>query len=285
MEIKKVLVIGAGTMGHQIAIQTALHGFDVRCYDVSKEMLDKAKAFADSWLKGRVTKQKLTQEEADALNARLQFVSNLPDAAADVDLALEAVPDVVEIKKSILAELDKYTPDRTIFASNSSYIVSSRFADAVKDPSKVVNVHFFNPALVMKVVEVVKGPHVSDDTFESAMAFVKAIGKQAVPVKKEVYGFLVNRIWTAISMEAGYIVDQGIATVEDVDIAVKGALGHPMGPFEVIDLAGIDLEHSVRMEKFKDTGNKADLPPAILTTYVARGEYGRKTKKGFYTYE
>jgi 3-hydroxybutyryl-CoA dehydrogenase len=285
MEVKKVLVVGAGTMGHQIAIQTALHGFDVRCYDVSRDMLDKAEAFAKDWVQGRVKKQKLTQAEADALQSGLKFVSDLPNAAADVDLALEAVPDVVEIKKSILAELDAYTPAHTIFASNSSYIVSSRFADAVKDPSKVINMHFFNPALVMKVVEVVKGPHVSEDTFESAMTFVRAIGKQAVPIEKEVYGFLVNRIWTAISMEAGWIVDQGIATVEDVDIAVKGALGHPMGPFEVIDLAGIDLEHSVRMEKFRDTGNKADLPPAILTTYVARGEYGRKTKKGFYTYE
>ncbi|MDR1961555.1 MAG: 3-hydroxyacyl-CoA dehydrogenase family protein [Gracilibacteraceae bacterium] len=285
MNIHKVLVVGAGNMGHQIAIQTALNGFQVACTDVSEETLDKARAFFADWLKGRVAKQKLTQEQADGVRGRLTFTPDLKGSAADVDLVLEAVPDIVEVKKKVLREVDGYTPDRTIFGSNSSYIVSSRFADAVKDPSKVLNVHFFNPAIVMKTVEIVKGPHVSDETFATVIEFVKAIGKTAIPVHKEIYGFLVNRFVTLLVREAGYLADAEIATPENIDLAIKGALGHPMGPFELIDLAGLDLEYQVRMERFKETGDLADRPSVALISHVVKGEYGRKTGKGFYAYD
>ena len=284
MEIRKVTVMGSGIMGNQIAMQTAISGYEVACYDISREMLDKAEAFSKGWFEKRINKGKMAADEAEKIQERLIFTTDLEKAAKDTDLVIEAVSDVVAVKKMALGQIDKLTPEHTIYASNSSYIVSSRFADAVKDPSKVLNMHFFNPALVMKIVEVVKGPHVSEETFETAFEFVKSIGKTPVSIEKEIYGFVVNRIFSALTREACYLVDQGIASVEDIDTAVKGALGHSMGPLETLDMTGIDLEYSVYMEKFRTSGDMADRPAACLTERYARGEYGRKTGKGFYDY-
>ncbi len=206
-------------------------------------------------------------------------------AASGADMVMEAVSDIVRVKKAALANFDQYTPDGCIYASNSSYIVSSRFADAVKDPSRVLNVHFFNPALAMKIVEVVKGPHVSKEAFETAFAFVESIGKTPVAIEKEIYGFVVNRIFSALTREACYLVDLGIASPENIDKAVKGALGHAMGPLETLDMTGIDLEYNVYMERFRTSGDKADLPAACLTERYARGDYGRKSGRGFYVYD
>lgn len=284
MEIRKVTVMGSGIMGNQIAMQTAISGYEVACYDISREMIDKAEAFSKGWFEKRINKGKMAADEAEKIQERLIFTTDLEKAAKDTDLVIEAVSDVVAVKKMALGQIDKLTPEHTIYASNSSYIVSSRFADAVNDPSKVLNMHFFNPALVMKIVEVVKGPHVSEETFETAFEFVKSIGKTPVSIEKEIYGFVVNRIFSALTREACYLVDQGIASVEDIDTAVKGALGHSMGPLETLDMTGIDLEYSVYMEKFRTSGDMADRPAACLTERYARGEYGRKTGKGFYDY-
>lgn len=285
LQIKKVAVLGAGIMGNQIAMQIAIHGYDVVCYDISEAMVNKAIEFSDDWFKRRVEKGKLSVAAAEEIQARLRFTTDAEFAATNADIVMEAVSDVVHIKKLALSNFDKYTPDHCIYASNSSYIVSSRFADAVKDPSKVINVHFFNPALVMKIVEVVKGPHVSKETYETAYAFVESIGKTPVKVEKEIYGFVVNRVFSALTREACYLVDMGIASPEEIDKAVKGALGHSMGPLETLDMTGIDLEYSVYMERFKTSGNKADLPAACLTERYARGDYGRKSGKGFYVYD
>ena len=267
MNIKKVTVIGAGIMGSQIAMQAAIHGFSVVCYDIKKEMLQKAEEFADSWFEKRVRKQKMTEEAAKESRGNLRFTDDLKEAGTDTDLVIDA-----------------FTPEHTIYASNSSYIVSSRFADAVRDPSRVVNMHFFNPALVMKIVEVVKGPHVSEETFRTVYEFAQQIGKTPITVEKEIYGFVVNRIFSALTREACYLVDQGVASIEDIDTAVKGALGHSMGPLETLDMTGIDLEYNVYMEKFRTSGAMEDRPAACLTERYARGEFGRKTGKGFYDY-
>lgn len=285
MDIKKVTVIGSGLMGNQIAMQTAIHGYEVVCYDINPEMVSKAEAFSDSWFIKRIEKNKMTAEAAAEIQGRLRFTSDLQAAGENADLVIEAVSDIVAIKKATLSSIDKITPEHTIYASNSSYIVSSRFANAVADPSKVVNMHFFNPALVMKIVEVVKGPHVSQETFDTAFEFASSIGKTPVKIEKEIYGFVVNRIFSALTREACYLVDQGVASAEDIDTAVKGALGHSMGPLETLDMTGIDLEYNVYMEKFRTTGNPADRPAVCLTERYARGDYGRKSGKGFYDYE
>ena len=283
--IKKVAVIGAGIMGNQIAMQVAISGYDVVCYDLSEKMVEKAAEFSKDWFEKRVAKEKMTAEDADAAQKRLLFTHDIDAAGKDADMVIEAVSDVVAIKKAALSQIDKITPDGCIYASNSSYIVSSRFCDAVKDPSKVLNVHFFNPALVMKTVEVVKGPHTSVETFDTAFEFVKSIDKTPCRIEKEIYGFVVNRIFSALTREACYLVDMGIATPEDIDTAVKGALGHSMGPLETLDMTGIDLEYSVYMEKFRTSGDKADLPAACLAVHYGKGEYGRKSGKGFYEYD
>ena len=158
------------------------------------------------------------------------------------------------------------------------------FADSVRHPDRVANLHFFNPVLVMELVEVVQGPHTSKETVEQLMEFARSIGKTPVLVQKEIYGFVVNRIFSAITKEACYLLDQQVASLEDIDMAVKKGLGHPMGPFELLDMTGIDLEYNVLMEKFRTTMDPADRPAAALVERYAQGAYGRKTGRGFYTY-
>ena len=284
MEIKKVAVLGAGLMGNQIAIQIAKSGFETVCFSRRKETIEKAKNYSKDWFAKAVVKERMTKEEADRAQSNIIFTTDLNAACKDADLVLETVADILETKRMVLSEASKIAPERAIFASNSSYIVSSRFCDVVKDASKVCNMHFFNPALVMKIVEVVKGEHSSDETVSTVYEFAKAIGKDPVLVNKEIYGFIVNRIFSALTKEACYLVDMGIASVEDIDKAVKGGLGHPMGPLELLDMTGIDLEYNVYMEKFKMTQAVEDRPAACLTERYAKGEYGRKNGKGFYQY-
>lgn len=285
MEIKQVAVVGGGTMGNQIAMQVAISGYQVSCYDISAETIVKAIAFTKKWFEKNVAKGKLTDDEAAEIQSRLKFTTNLPEAVTEVDLVIEAVVDVVSVKWAVLKQVDALTPEHTIFASNSSYIISSKFCDAATHPDKVLNMHFFNPALVMKLVEVVKGPHCSDETIETMMAFVESINKVPALVTKEIYGFVVNRIFSAITKEACYMYDQGVASIEDIDKAVKYGLSHPMGPFELLDMTGIDLEYDILLEKYRMTGDLADKPSPALVERYARGEYGRKSKKGFYQYE
>lgn len=284
MTIKHVTVSGSGLMGTQIAMQAALSGYETVCYDVSAPQLEKARGFMEDWFCRRVEKGRLTESLAGEARGRLSFSSDPAAAAGEADLVVDAVPDVLEIKRSSLRALDQHTPAHCIYASNSSYIVSSRFCDVVRDPSKVLNIHFFNPALVMKIVEVVRGPHVSPESFETALRFVESLGKTPIPIEKEIYGFCVNRMFSALTREACYLVDAGVASPRDIDIAVKGALGHAMGPLETLDMTGLDLEYHVYMERFRTSGDAADLPAACLTEHYARGEYGRKTGKGFYEY-
>jgi len=284
MDIKKVAVIGTGVMGRQMAMQVAISGYTTTCYSRKQETVDSAAAFSKDWFEKRVAKGKMSAEDAAEAQARLTFTTDIQVAAENADFVLEAVADELAVKRKVLAQLDAITPDHCIYGSNSSYIVASKFADAVKDPCKVLNVHFFNPVLVMKVVELVRAPHVSKETFDTAFEFIKSIGKTPVTIEKEIYGFVVNRIYSALTREACYLVDMGIATPQDIDTAVKGALGHAMGPLETLDMTGIDLEYTVYMEKFRTSGKKEDLPAACITEHYGKGEYGRKNGKGFYEY-
>jgi len=284
-DIKKICVIGAGNMGHQIAVCCALAGYRVSVTDISQEMLDKAEAFAKGYLPERVAKGKMKQEQADMALANLSFTASLEESAGDADYVIEAAVEKMNIKRKLFADLDRIAPPHAILATNSSFIVSSEVADATMRPEKVCNMHFFNPALVMKLVEVVQGPHTSMETAQVTMDLAAKLGKNGVLLKKEIYGFVVNRILAALNNEAMFLADMGIATPEEIDIAVTNALGHPMGPFRLIDLTGIDLAYYVGMERYQNTRDPKDKPSPLLVEKFTKGEYGIKTKKGFYTYE
>ncbi len=282
--VERICVLGAGNMGHQIALCAALSGYKVECSDVKPEMLQKADQFADNYLKERVAKGKLAQEAARSARENISFTTDLKEAAADADLVIEAVLENLALKRDIFAQLDEICPPQTILATNSSYIVSSKIADATRRPEKVCNMHFFNPALVMKLVEVVKGPHTAEETAETVRAVAEKMGKIPVMLQKEIYGFLVNRIVTAIRTEALYLLDQGIASHQDIDTAVVNALGHPMGPFRLLDLVGIDLVYEIAMSRYRDTGDPAHKPSPYLVEKYVKGEWGRKAGRGFYEY-
>ncbi len=271
-------------MGHQIACSAALAGFEVKCTDVNEEVLQKAEQFVTTYLPERVAKGKLQQAQADAARKNLTFTRDLAEAAGDADLVIEAVIEKLEIKRTLFAELDRICPPHTILTTNSSYIVSSKIADVTKRPEKVCNLHFFNPALVMKLVEVVKGPHTSEETAQALMDICVSMGKTPVLLKQEIYGFLVNRMLTAIKNESIYLLDMGIAGHEEIDTAVTLALGHPMGPFRLMDLTGIDLTYIVGLERYQETGDPIYRPSPTIAEKFVKKEWGRKTGKGFYEY-
>jgi 3-hydroxybutyryl-CoA dehydrogenase len=285
MEIHKIAVIGAGNMGHQIAMCAALNGFQVHCTDTNSDILNKAIKFADNYLQERVNKGKLTEEAAQQARENIVFTPSVKEAVQDADLVIEAIIEKLDIKRTLFAELDKICPPHTILATNSSYIVSSKIADATSRPDKVCNMHFFNPALVMKLVEVVQGSHVSDETVESVMNAAKKMSKTPVLLHKEIYGFLVNRFLQATRQEALKLLDMGVASYEDIDLAVKNGLGYPMGPFELLDLTGVDLAYHVGMEKYRESGDPADRPSPTVVEKFTKGEWGKKVGKGFYDYE
>jgi 3-hydroxybutyryl-CoA dehydrogenase len=282
--IDKICVVGAGLMGYQIALVSALAGYTATCTDIVPESLIKAEEFVDSYLPGRVEKGKLTADEAKAARARISFTNNLEQAAGDADFVIEAIVEKLQPKRTLFQKLDSICPKHTTLATNSSFIVSSKIVDVTKRPDKVVNMHFFNPALVMKLVEVVKGPHVSDDTAALTMSLCESLGKTPVLLKKEIRGFLVNRILAVMLRESEFLYDAGVASYQDIDTAVVNALGHPMGPFRLMDLTGIDLEYYAAIELFQETGDIRHRPSPILVEKFSKGEFGRKVGKGFYEY-
>lgn len=283
--IKTLAVIGAGNMGHQIALNAAINGFQVNCFDINAETLKKADEFVDSYLPGRVSKERLTQAQADSARANICFTDDLQHAVSTADFVIEAATEVLAIKRQIFADLDRLAPKHAILATNSSAIVSSKIADATQRPDKVINMHYFNPALVMKLVEVVQGPHVSDETTQVTMALCRQLNKEPVHLKKEVEGFLLNRILGAIYKEASWLLEMDVASFEDIDKACEFGAGHPMGPFRLNDLTGLDLSYVMAMEAFKNTGDPADLPPPSLVERYSKGDYGEKTGKGWYDYD
>jgi len=282
--IKTIAVIGAGNMGHQIGTLCAMHGYETYVTDTSPEQLARAHAFVDGYLPGRVAKGRITQEEADKAASLIHFEPDFATAIKDADVVIEAVFEELNLKRQIFAQLDEFCKEDAIFATNASRIPSSEIAVVLRNPGRICNMHFFNPALVMKCVEVMRGPHTSDETFETICALCDRLGKVAGKLKKELFGMVGSTISLAVVDTAMAIVAGGYADIEDVDIICRGALGYPMGPFELQDLTGIDLYYRACMDRYKDTGDRNDLPWPLAVEKYAKGEWGRKTGKGHYTY-
>ncbi|WP_047153857.1 3-hydroxyacyl-CoA dehydrogenase family protein [Aneurinibacillus tyrosinisolvens] len=282
--IKQISVVGSGAMGSQIAMVCALAGYDVYLQDVNEESLAKAKQSLEGHMKRRVDKGKLSAQEVDHAFSRLHFVTSLEEAVQGTDFVIEAIVEKLEAKRALFAEVDRLAPAHTIIASNSSTIISSKLADATNRPEKVCNMHFFNPALVMELVEVVQGPHTSEETAQVTMELTRKINKTPILLQKEISGFVANRILGKLMDEAIYLLENGIASAEEIDLACTKALNHPIGPFALIDLTGIDVHYDVRMQRYKETGDESARPSKIVTEKYQNGELGRKTGKGFYTY-
>ena len=280
----QLAVIGAGSMGAQIAQQAALHGVDVRLQDKSAEQLRKALESNRGHVMRRVEKGKLGQAEAELALSRVHTATDLAEAVAGADFVIEAVFEDLQLKRSVFAELDGAAPPETVLASNSSTMGISKIADATSRPERCVNVHFFYPVLVMDLVEVVRGPHTSDDTVERAMAIVREMGRTAVLVNKEIDGFIVNRILHAATQEAYRLLDAGVASFQDIDTAVEKGLNWPMGPFRLGDFSGLDVTYNARLHMYRTTGDERFRPSPQLEAKVKAGKLGRKSGEGWYSY-
>lgn len=282
--MKNIAVIGAGTMGAQIAMVCALKGYKVLLNDIEQESLNKAQESLQVQMNRRIEKGRLNEQQVDEAFANLELTTDL-HKVKDVDLVIEAIVEKLSVKRELFAKLDEITRDDTILATNSSTIVSSKIADVTNKPENVCNIHFFNPPLVMELVEVVKGEHTSEETAQKAVEFVKTIDKIPVLLRKEISGFIANRIVGKIMDEAVFLLENGYATHEEIDIVCEKALNHPIGPFALMDLTGIDVNYFVRMQRYNETENEADKPSKLIQEKVAKGELGRKTGKGFYEYK
>jgi len=284
MEIKKIGVIGAGAMGNGIAQMAAQIGYEVVLRDIKEEYVERGIKNVDRFLSKSVEKGKLEATEKDTIMGRIKGTTEMSDLK-DVDFVIEAVIENLDLKKSVFKELDELCAPHVILASNTSSMSLTEIAAATKRPEKVCGMHFFNPVPIMKLVEIIRGYSTNDETVDVTTELAKKMGKITVEVKKDSPGFVVNRIMIPHMLEAIKIVEEGIASIEDVDIAVKAGLNYPMGPFELMDLAGIDICYFVTEYFYQELNKESKwVSPNLLKTMIRANKLGRKTGGGWYDY-
>ena len=275
-KVKKVAILGAGVMGHGIAQVVATAGYEVWVRDIKQEFLDKAKAAIEKNLRRAVEKKKMTEEKANEILSRIHFTLEIEEAVKDADLVIEAVPEIMDIKKQVFSEVQKYAKPECVFASNTSGLSITELGNSTDRPDKFLGLHFFNPPPVMQLVEVIKGEKTSDDTIKFGVEFVKTLGKTPVVVRKDVPGFIVNRVLVPYLMLALHDVEKGVATKEEIDATMVFKYGFPMGPIELADFVGLDILYFASQQW--------GFVPSIETLkekYEAK-ELGMKTGKGYY---
>jgi 3-hydroxybutyryl-CoA dehydrogenase len=283
MEIKKIFVAGAGTMGAGIAQVCAQAGYSVVMRDIADDLVDKGlKTIA--WSVGKLVEKGKVQGTADEIIARIKGALDF-SGAEDVDFVFEAVIEDLETKKEVFSELDKICPPHTIFASNTSAIPITDIAEVTQRPSQVVGTHFFNPVPMMRIVEIVKGLLTSEETMGAAERLCQSVGKETIRVNRDVAGFALNRLNFPSTVEAIRLVETGVASVEDIDKGMRLGFGRPMGPFETADLAGLDVGYNAMSAVYRETQDEKFHPPMLLQRKVRIGHLGRKTGIGWYTYD
>ena len=278
---QRVAVVGAGLMGGGIAQVAAQAGYDVVLRDVTPEALERGLgAIRGSYAKF-VEKGRLSQDDMDAALARITTTTDL-DAVADVDLVVEAVFEKLEIKAEVFRELDRLCKDDAVLASNTSAIPITSIAAVTSRPESVVGTHFFSPVPMMRLCELVRGFKTSDAALDAARTFAEGVGKTCIVVNRDVAGFVTTRLITVLSMEAVRLLESGVASAEDIDIACRLGFGHAMGPLETADLTGVDIMLNASNNVYLDTQDEKWAPPELLRRMVAAGDLGRKSGRGFY---
>jgi 3-hydroxybutyryl-CoA dehydrogenase len=282
MAIEKVLVVGSGTMGSGIAQVCAQAGIRVFLMDAVQELVEKAHKNIN-WSVGKLAEKGKLDENQEIIMARIKAIDK-PQVAEDVDLVIEAVTENVEIKKSVLTEIDKIIKPDALISSNTSAIPITELAFATRRPGRFLGLHFFNPVPLMQVVEIVRGAVTTQETMNTGKEFVLKIGKEPIMVNRDVPGFVINRINYPASIEAMNLVEQGVASVEDIDKGLRLGSGRKMGIFEIGDMVGLDVTYGGLMAMYHETGDPKWFPPLLLRRKVKAGHLGKKTGKGWYDY-
>jgi 3-hydroxybutyryl-CoA dehydrogenase len=286
MEIKKVAVLGAGLMGHGIAqVSAQIAKYEVNLRDIKQEFIDSGMGMIKGSLQKFVSKGTLSEKDMNETLSRIHPMIDLKKAVADADFIIEAVPENIELKKSVWGEVDKYAKEGAVFASNTSSISITEMASATRRPEKFCGMHFFNPPQLMTLVEIVRGAKTSDETVKIVADTAKKMGKETVLCKKDAPGFIVNKVLIPALNEAVYLVHEGIADPEDIDKAIKLGLNWPMGPLTLLDYLGLDTTLAITEVLQRETGDPKYRACPLLRQMVRAGLLGRKTGKGFYNWE
>src|SRR5262245_61555290 len=282
-EIKKITVLGSGIMGHGIAQVSAMSGYDVVLRDIDNKFLEVAMSKIKWSLEKLVEKQKISHRDSEAIFNRIHPVVNLKEALIGADMLIEAVPEDLDFKKQVYREIDKSSDRKTIYASNTSTLPITEISSLTNRPDKFIGLHFFNPPQLMKLVEVIPGNSTDERTIKTGIDFVKKVGKEPVLCRKDVPGFIVNRIFIPLVHEAAYCLDRNNPTLIQLDSAVKFRMSFPMGIFELADYTGIDVIHKASVEMFS-RDHKVILPHPRIKELFNQGKFGKKSGSGFYSY-
>lgn len=284
MEIKKICILGAGAMGHGIAQICAQGGFQVSLVDIKEEFIQAGLEAIRKFLKGSIERKKITEEEAARVLSRIKVTTDLREAAGDADIVIEAIVENMEIKKDTFRRLDEICPERTIFASNTSYQSITEMAAVTKRPDKFLGMHWFNPPQIMRGIEVVRTEKTAAEVVNLVVDLSRKLGKEPAVVKDSP-GFIANRLLQVWRNESLRLYDEGVASFRDIDKAFKVAYNFRQGPFELTDLVGLDIAFTGGETMYRETGKDIFRPPRCLTMKLRAGDYGRKTGSGFYEYK
>jgi enoyl-CoA hydratase / 3-hydroxyacyl-CoA dehydrogenase len=283
LNIKNITVLGSGIMGHGIAQVSAMAGYNIVLRDIEQQFLDKAMEKIRWSLDKFVSKQKISQQEAQNILARITLKVDLGDALKNCDLMIEAIPEIMDLKKKVYSEVDKVSEKKTLYASNTSTLPITEIANTLSRPEQFIGIHFFNPPQLMKLVEVIPGQKTSKELVEVALNFVKSISKEPVLCKKDVVGFIVNRIFIPLVHEAAWAMDRTKTSMTEIDSSVKFTLKFPMGIFELADFTGLDIIHEATVE-MHSRDKKVINPHPLIEKLFNEKRFGQKSGSGFYQY-
>ncbi len=284
MVISKVCVVGSGYLGTQIGVLSTRYGHTVSMQDVSAEALRASEKAVEDYVQEWIATGDISEPEGESIKGRISYTVNLADAVQGAGLVIEAVVERLDVKRQVFKKLDELCDPGVVLATNSSSIKVSQIEGATHHPERVLNMHFYSHPWRRRILELMRGTHTTDEAMEAAKHFSYSIGVKPLIVLKESTGFIFNRVWRAIKKECLTVVDEGVASFEDVDRAWMSLYGTDMGPFGLMDRVGLDVVRDIELVYYGESGDPSDKPPGVLLDKISKGELGVKTGKGFYTY-